>query len=202
MLSGILVNQKLWKPDMTILTVTGYKGGIGKSTTAFHVAAYFSDIGKTVLVDGDPNRTAVKWAGRSSEPLPFTVVDQRQAMRLAAGAEYLIIDTPARPNSDDLKELAKGCELLILPTSPDVVSLEPMLETARDLENAKYRALITLVPPHPSREGELMRDDLRQEGIPVFETMIRRTVGFAKAAMLGRAIRDIDDARTRVAWED
>lgn len=45
---------------MTILTVTGYKGGIGKSTTAFHIATYFSDIGKTVLVDGDPNRTAVK----------------------------------------------------------------------------------------------------------------------------------------------
>ncbi len=187
---------------MTILTVTGYKGGIGKSTTAFHIAAYFSDIGKTVLVDGDPNRTAVKWAGRSSEPLPFTVVDQRQAMRLASEAEYLIIDTPARPNSDDLKELAKGCELLILPTSPDVVSLEPMLETARDLENAKYRALITLVPPHPSKEGELMRDDLRQEGIPVFETMIRRTVGFAKAALAGRPIRDIEDTRTRAAWED
>jgi chromosome partitioning protein len=187
---------------MTIITITGYKGGIGKSTTAFHIAAYFSDIGKTVLVDGDPNRTAVKWAGRSSEPLPFTVVDQRQAMRLASEAEYLIIDTPARPNSDDLKELAKGCELLILPTSPDVVSLEPMLETARDLENAKYRALITLVPPHPSREGELMRDDLRQEGIPVFETMIRRTVGFAKAALAGRPIRDIEDTRTRAAWED
>lgn len=187
---------------MTIITITGYKGGIGKSTTAFHVAAYFSDIGKTVLVDGDPNRTAVKWAGRSSEPLPFTVVDQRQAMRLASEAEYLIIDTPARPNSDDLKELAKGCELLILPTSPDVVSLEPMLETARDLENAKYRALITLVPPHPSKEGELMRDELRQEGIPVFETMIRRTVGFAKAALAGRPIRDIEDTRTRAAWED
>jgi chromosome partitioning protein len=202
MLSGILVNQKTGKPDMTIITVTGYKGGIGKSTTAFHIATYFSDIGKTVLVDGDPNRTAVKWAGRSSESLPFTVVDQRQAMRLASEAEYLIIDTPARPNSDDLKELAKGCELLILPTSPDVVSLEPMLETARDLENAKYRALITLVPPHPSREGELMRDDLRQEGIPVFETMIRRTVGFAKAALAGRPIRDIEDTRTRAAWED
>jgi chromosome partitioning protein len=77
-----------------------------------------------------------------------------------------------------------------------------MLETARDLENAKYRALITLVPPHPSREGELMRDDLRQEGIPVFETMIRRTVGFAKAALAGRPIRDIEDTRTRAAWED
>ena len=58
---------------MTIITVTGYKGGIGKSTTAFHLAAYFSDLGKTVLIDGDPNRTAIKWAGRNEAPLPFTV---------------------------------------------------------------------------------------------------------------------------------
>jgi chromosome partitioning protein len=187
---------------MRIITVTGYKGGIGKSTTAFHLAAYFSDFGKTVLIDGDPNRTAVKWSGRSSEPLPFTVADERQAMKTIPGMDYVIIDTPARPRSDDLKELAKGCDLLILPTSPDVVSLEPMLETARDIEEAKFRALITIVPPHPSKEGEMMRDDLDEGGIPVFKAMIRRTVGFAKAAMTGRPIRDLEDARARAAWED
>jgi len=187
---------------MVIITVTGYKGGIGKSTTAFHLASYFSDLGKTVLIDGDPNRTALKWAGRSGEALPFTVADERQAMKIIPGMDYVIIDTPARPNSDDLKDLAKGCDLLILPTSPDVVSLEPMLETARDVGEAKFRALITIVPPHPSKEGELMRDDLKEGGIPVFKTMIRRTVGFAKAALTGRPIRDVEDARARAAWGD
>src|ERR671917_433824 len=185
---------------MKIITVTGYKGGIGKSTTAFHLAAYFSDVGKTVLIDGDPNRTALKWAGRNQAQLPFTVADERQAMKIIPGMDYVIIDTPARPNSDDLKELAKGCDLLILPTSPDVVSLEPMRETARDVGEAKFRALITIVPPHPSKEGELMRDDLNEGGIPVFKTMIRRTVGFAKAAMAGRPIREVEDARARAAW--
>jgi chromosome partitioning protein len=187
---------------MKIITVTGYKGGIGKSTTAFHLASYFSDLGKTVLIDGDPNRTALKWAGRSGEALPFTVADERQAMKIIPGMDYVIIDTPARPNSDDLKELAKGCDLLVLPTSPDVISLEPMLETARDVGEAKFRALITIVPPYPSKEGELMRDDLAEGDIPVFKAMIRRTVGFAKAAMSGRPIREVEDARARAAWGD
>lgn len=192
---------------MTIITVTGYKGGIGKSTTAIHLATYFSERGQTILVDGDPNRTALSWAERgqgspSSKGLPFTVVDQRQAMRVVSGADFIVIDTPARPDSDDLKELAKGCELLILPTTPDIVSLEPMLQTARVLGAAHYRALITVVPPKPSREGELMQADLREGGVPVFETLIRRTAGFAKAALQGRPIRDLDDARAAAAWED
>jgi chromosome partitioning protein len=185
---------------MKILTVTGYKGGVGKSVTAVHLATFFSDKGKTVLVDGDPNRTALGWNNRGS--LPFTVADERQAMKLVSGADFVIIDTPARPNSDDLKELAKGCELLILPTAPDVLSLQPMLETAQALGDANYRALITIVPPYPSREGEVMKKDLKEGGVPVFETTIRRTAGFPKAALAGVPIRNLDDSRSKAAWAD
>jgi chromosome partitioning protein len=189
---------------MTIITVTGYKGGVGKSTTAIHLATFFSERGKTILVDGDPNRTAIAWAERGTAPLklPFQVADQRQAMKVVGSADFIVIDTPARPDSDDLKQLAEGCDLLVLPTAPEILSLGPMLETANALKQARYRALLTVVPPHPSKEGEQMQDDLREGGIPVFNTLIRRTVGFHKAALLGRSIRDLDDARFKAAWED
>lgn len=187
---------------MKIITVTGYKGGVGKSTTAIHLATYFSDFGKTILIDGDQNRTALSWAQRNDNPMPFEVADERQSVKMVKDKDYIIIDTAARPDSSDLKELSKGCDLLVLPTSPDVVSLEPMIQTAQALGDASYRALITLVPPHPSREGEYMRNDLVEGGIPVFETMVRRTIGFAKAALVGLPIRDIGDSRARVAWED
>ena len=159
-----------------------------------------SERGQTVLVDGDPNRTALGWASRGS--LPFTVADERRAMKMISSAEYVVIDTPARPNTDDLQELAKGCELLVLPTAPDVLSLQPMLEIATELGDANYRALLTIVPPYPNREGEVMRKELREGGIPVFQTLIRRTIGFQKAALAGVPIRELDDSRLRGAWND
>lgn len=185
---------------MKIITITSYKGGVGKSTAAIHLGAVFSKYGKTILVDGDPNRTSIKWASRGS--LPFKVADERQAMKLIAGNDFVIIDTPARPDSDDLKELSKGCDLLILPTVPDILGLEAMLETTKSLVDANFRALLTIVPPKPSREGEIMRGDLKESGIPVFSTMIRRTAGFPKAALAGVPISEVKTSVAQDAWQD
>jgi chromosome partitioning protein len=134
--------------------------------------------------------------------LPFDGVDERKAMQAVHTRDFVVIDTPARPDSADLKELSSGCDLMILPTTPDVVSLEPMLATARALGNANYRALLTIVPPHPNRDGELMRTDLQASGIPVFQTMIRRATAFQKVALLGIPIRDAADRRDRRGWLD
>lgn len=152
-----------------------------------------------MLIDCDPNRTAIAWAERGK--LPFTVVDEHQAVKASKGRDYVIFDTPARPRTEDLKELAAGADLLILPTVPDVVSVEPMLHTAADLGDAKYQALITLVPPKPNRDGEAMRNDLKANGVPVFKAMIRRATGFQKAALMGVPIRDLT-GRDRLGWLD
>ena len=41
-----------------IITVASHKGGVGKTTTAVHLAAYLQTLAPTLLLDGDDTRNA------------------------------------------------------------------------------------------------------------------------------------------------
>ncbi len=45
-----------------ILTVASHKGGVGKTTTAIHLAAYLQTLAPTLLLDGDDTRNATAWS--------------------------------------------------------------------------------------------------------------------------------------------
>ena len=186
-----------------ILTVASFKGGVGKTTTAVHLAAYFQKKGTAVLIDGDENHSASAWARRGQ--LPFPVVDARQTAKVARQFEHVIIDTQARPSQEDLKELGDGCDLLVIPSTPDALSLDALMLTVAALRSRgtdKYRILLTIIPPRPSRDGEEARGMLAEEALPVFAAGVRRLAAFQKAALAGVVVNKVDDPRAQWAWED
>lgn len=183
-----------------IITVASFKGGVGKTTTALHLAAYCQSKAPTLLVDGDLNRSALDWANRGK--LPFKVVDERQAVRFARQYEHIVIDTPARPAPDELKTIAEGCDLLVLPTSPDALALGAMLQMVEALKalNTEYKILLTIIPPKPSMSGDDARATIEQTGLPIFQSGIRRLMAFQKAALEGVPVSSVQDKMSGIAW--
>ena len=184
-----------------IITVASFKGGVGKTTTAVHLAAYLNRKKPTLLIDGDPNRSATKWNARGG--LPFKTVDERQAARFARDYEYIVIDTEARPNDEDLKALAEGCDLLVIPTTPDAMSLDALLLTVEALQKVEaesYKILLTVVPPRPSRDAEEALEMMKGRQLPLFKEYISRRVAFQKAALAGIPVYEVKDPKAEIAW--
>jgi chromosome partitioning protein len=188
-----------------IITITSYKGGVGKTTTAIHLAAYLQRLAPTLLVDGDAIRSATKWSRRSEDTgLPFKVVSHAQMVSHIRDYSHIVIDTEGNPTDDDFQDLATNCDLLVIPAVPESVATDGLTHTLaklRALGNQKHKVLLTMVPPKPRTEGQQLRDMLIAEGIPVFKTEIPRLAAFEKAAAEGVPVYGVKDDRNAArAW--
>jgi chromosome partitioning protein len=189
-----------------IISVVNQKGGVAKTTTAVHFAVYLATLGSTVLVDGDPNRSAVAWAGRSNHAFSFTVITEIQLTRHAGKFQHIITDTKARPEPDDLKDLISSADLIILPTPPSGDDLRVTANTAKTLTSLgseNHRILLTRVPTHRNSTDERdARNFLAACQAPVLKGKIRNYKAYEKAFVSGVPVSKVKDRNAKIAWCD
>jgi chromosome partitioning protein len=199
------VRQYQGQEGHLIITISSFKGGVGKTTTAIHLAAFLQKKAPTLLVDGDAIRSSTKWAQRGNgHGLPFKVVGHAEMVSHIRNYEHVVIDTEGNPSSDDFRDLALNCDLLVVPAVPETSATDGLTYTLNILDKLqarKFKVLMTIVPPAPQTEGDELRKMLAEQNIPTFKTEIPRLKAFERASAEGVPVYAIKDERAERAWK-
>jgi chromosome partitioning protein len=165
--------------------VVNLKGGTAKSTSAMFLAAALAKRGRTLLVDCDPQGSALTWAEDAEsdgEELGFNVVSiptrdvKKRVDRLAGDYEHLVLDTPPA-ELDIVRAALHAADVALVAISPsdmDINRFRPTLELVAEVEavtDLDYRVLLTMVR-RISREGKDARAAMEALELPVLATEI------------------------------
>ena len=127
------------------VAVANLKGGTAKTVTSYFLATAPSRRGRTLLVDCDPQGSALSWAESAEEGggrVPFEVVGlpvkdvHRRVRGLAGDYEHVVLDTPPGELAIARSALkaAETAVVAVPPTDIDLDRVMAMLELVADVE--------------------------------------------------------------------
>ncbi|MGI9018665.1 MAG: AAA family ATPase [Euzebya sp.] len=173
-----------------VVAVVNLKGGSGKTTTAMHLAAAWHRRGERVMViDADPQGSAVAWASDCAEmgdSLPWPVMGRasptlhKEMGTLSDGWDIVLLDCP--PAAADHRVVrsairAANCVLIpCRPTAPDTRRVAPTRELVIELAGEHDLEVVLAVLLTQTRAGTLARtayrEALEMSGVAVLDSEV------------------------------
>ena len=200
-------SQTIVKP--LLVSILNQKGGVGKTTIAVNLSYALAQRGiETILIDGDPNRSTLVGA-RSivySESVPLRVMSETASVGQTGNCRHFFVDTKARPETVDLEEVVQRSTLIIIPSSTKQDELRVTGSTVKLLDavgSKKHRVVLNRVHPN-NREETLIsfKSELRKQGIPVFESVVREYAVYDEAFGRGISVGQLRGKMVEKAWAD
>lgn len=187
-----------------ILGLLNQKGGVGKTTLAVNLAAGFSRQGfRVLLIDADPQGSALDWAAAREDGSLFTVVGfpratlHREIAKLSQPYDYVVVDGPPRV-TDLTRSAIMAVDIVLIPVQPspyDIWAAEEvvkLIEEARLYKKTLKAAFLVNRKIANTAIGRDVGEALAGYPVPVLATPITQRVVFAECVGMGKSVYDID----------
>lgn len=191
-----------------IIAVVNQKGGSGKTTLSMQSAGAIARRGyKVLVVDADPQGTAMRWAASSTDEIPFpaSVVGlsaasakvHREVKKFVEDYDCIVIDCPPAADSPVPQSALLIADLAlvpVIPSPPDMwasVGIRQVITNVSDLnESLQSRLVLNQCQPNTTLAQEI------QAVVPEFEiallkTYIRQRQVYRQSAAFGQTVHGL-----------
>jgi chromosome partitioning protein len=211
---------------MQRILVLNPKGGSGKTTVATNLASYFASLGdRPLLSDNDPQGSSTRWLKKRKPEQAFihgiaafernSRMTRAWQMRVPADAAHIVVDTPASVMAQEMPEMTKSADAIIVPVLPSDIDIHAFSKCIADLlliakvrrEENRIGVIANRVRRNTLIYQSLMRF-LATLRIPVVATL-RDSQTYVRAAEQGVGLfemkrnlveQDLEDWEPMLAW--
>jgi chromosome partitioning protein len=213
---------------MQRIVVLNPKGGSGKTTIASNLAACYAVLGRRpALLDLDPQASSMRWLRKRRDDAAnihgiagferSAAVTRSFQLRIPAECDAVVVDTPAAVEPQELPELTRGADAILVPVMPSDIDIHATAKCIADLllvakvrrSQNRIGIIANRVRSHTLVSQSLMRF-LGSLDIPLVATL-RDTQNYVRSAEAGVGLyemprwqvqQDVDHWAKLLAWLD
>lgn len=172
------------------IAVVSMKGGTGKTTSAVFLATGLARSGRTLLVDADPQGSALSWSeeaeGLAAPVVALPVKDlHRRLPALAEPYAHVVIDTPPG-HAAIVSSALRAADVALVPIQPTVLDVDRVAATAELISDAQalgeLRAVVLLTRTRARTKAlDAAREVLAEYGLHVMAADVPQRESIAAA---------------------
>lgn len=187
-----------------IISVLNQKGGVGKTTLSVNIAARLAaDGARVLLLDADPQGSALDWAAAREEESAFLVLGLPRATlhkdigKFTQDYDHIVIDGPPRV-TDLARSAIMAADLVVIPVQPSPYDVWAAQEVVTLIHEAKiYKENLKSVFAVNRKIvntaiGRDVGEALSTYETPVLKATVSQRVIFAEAAAVGKAVFELE----------